>query len=147
MIEFEIAGQKYRAGKLDAFKQFHVSRKISPLLPALVPVFLRVTKNGGVSKDLSGVAELLTPFADGLAGMTDETAEYIISTCLSVIQRKNGDVWAPVWSLSGKCCMFDDVDMGVMIPLIVRVIQDSLGPFIQGMLTSQQSIPEESPAP
>lgn len=137
MIEFEIDGKQYRAAKLDAIRQFHVSRKISPLIPLLVPVFVKIAKDGGFGKDLSGSAELLVPFADALAGMSDDAAEYILSTCLSVVQRKQGDAWAPVWSQSGKCCMFDDMDMGAMIPLVVRVIQESLGGFIRGMLTSQ----------
>jgi len=137
MIEFELQGNQYRAGKLDAFAQLHVSRRIAPLIPALIPVFVRVAK-GGLTKDLAGLAEIIKPFADGLAAMDDESAEFVITTCLSVVKRQaTGNNWAPVWSKSGKCSMFDDIDLGAMIPLVVRVIQDSLGPFIQGMLTSQ----------
>lgn len=137
MIEFNIAGQQYRAGKLNAFQQFHVSRRVSPLLPLLVPVFVKLSKGGKLSDDISALAEVLAPFADGLAQMPDESAEYVLSTCLSAVQRKSGDVWAPVWSQSAKTCMFDDIDMGVMIPIVVRVVQDSLGGFINGLLSSQ----------
>lgn len=137
MTEFELQGNQYRAGKLDAFAQLHVSRRIAPLIPTLVPVFVRVM-NGGLTKDPAGLAEIIKPFADGLAGMEDQAAEFVISTCLSVVKRKaSGNNWAPVWNQSAKACMFDDIDLGVMIPLTVRVIQDSLGPFIRGMLTSQ----------
>lgn len=141
MIEFEQGGHAFRAAKLDAFKQFHVSRKISPLIPLLVPVFVKVASEGNLTKNLAGYAELLTPFAEALASMSDENAEYLLATCLSVVQRKQGDTWAPIWSATGKCCMFDDMDMSALLPLVVRVIQDSLGGFIRGMLTSQNSIP------
>lgn len=141
MIEFEQDGKSFRANKLDAFKQFHVSRKISPLIPLLVPVFVKVAKDGNLTGNLAAYAEMLTPFAEALANMSDESAEYILATCLSVVQRKQGDAWAPIWSAAGKCCMFDDMDMSALLPLAVRVIQDSLGGFIRGMLTSQNSIP------
>ena len=143
MMEFTIGENTYVAGKLDAFKQLHVSRRIAPIIPTLVPVFLKIMKDGGVGKDLSGLAELLIPFADGLANMSDETSEYVISTCLSVVKRQaSGGNWAPVWSQSAKSCMFDDMDLGDLIQISVKVIQDSLGPFIRGLLTSQMGSPE-----
>jgi hypothetical protein len=82
---------------------------------------------------------MLQPFADGIAGMPDETAEFILSTCLGVVQRKQGTAWFPVWNASQNVCMFDDLDLGVMMRLAVRVITESLGPFLRGMLTGQST--------
>ena len=137
--EFEIDGHEYRIGKLSAFQQFHVNRKIAPLIPPLVPVFMKVQKDGGLKE--GAMVELLQPLADSLAALPDEAAEYVIGTCLSAIKRKipDKDHWAPVWNQSGKVLMFADLnDMSKMIPLVVRVIQDSLGPFLAGLLTGQQ---------
>jgi hypothetical protein len=141
--EFEYGGHEYRIGKLSAFQQFHVSRKISPLIPPLIPVFMKVKssgKSGSLTADLGSLHELLQPFADGLAGMQDEAAEYVISTCLSTLKRKDPESghWAAVWNQSGKVFMFADLnDLSGTIPLTIRVIQDSLGPFLQGLLTGQ----------
>ena len=136
MVEFELQGNTYRAGKLDAFKQFHVSRKIAPILPTLIPVFVSLSRDNKLTEDLGAFSELLTPFADGIANMSDEASEYVIATCLSVVSRRQeNDTWAKVWSGGG--CMFDDMDLGVIIQIIIKVIQDSLGPFIQGLLMSQ----------
>jgi hypothetical protein len=80
---------------------------------------------------------------DAIAGMNDTDAEYVLGTCLSVVQRQTtATSWAPVWSEKAKACMFDDVDMGVMVKLALEVVKDSLGPFIRGLLTS---LPEASP--
>ncbi|MFX5562743.1 phage tail assembly chaperone, partial [Acinetobacter baumannii] len=68
-------------------------------------------------------------------------AEYVIGTCLSVVQHKQPTGWASVWAPSGKVAMFDDMDLSVTLPLVVQVITANLGPFIQGLLTSQQSGP------
>jgi hypothetical protein len=138
MIEFEIDGKKYRADKLSAFEQFHVSRRISPLIPKLIPVMLEVAKTQGTLGSLSRIADVMQPFADGLASMSDTDAEYVMSTCLSVVKRNQSDNWAPVWSARAKAMMFDDMnDIGSMLPLVMQVIQDSLGPFIHGLLTRQ----------
>lgn len=146
MIEIELADQKYRVAKLDAMRQFHVSRKLGPIVPTLVPVFLQMAREGGV-KDIGASAALLQPFADALAGMSDADAEYVLATCLSVVRRKtNADTWAPVWSDKAKACMFDDMDLGTMVQLTLEVVKDSLGPFIRGLLTSLPEGMSESPA-
>jgi tail assembly chaperone len=142
LTEFEIDGHEYRISKLTAFQQLHVSRKISPLIPPLIPVFMKVSKAGGFKGDLSALPELLQPFADGLSGMQDDAAEYVIGTCLSALKRKHEESgnWTAVWNQSGKVFMFADLnDLSGMIPLVMRVIMDSLGPFIRGLLTNQET--------
>lgn len=153
MSEFELGADTFRIGKLNAFQQFHLSRKVAPVIPTLIPVFLKLQASAKttpadgdsgpaqspLSGDLGALAEMLQPFADGIAGMPDETAEFILSTCLGVVQRKQGATWFPVWSAGQNVCMFDDLDLGVMMKLSVRVITESLGPFLRGMLTGQST--------
>lgn len=145
MIEFELEGHTYRIGKLDAFKQFHVSRRIAPVIPRLVPAFMKMTAAGGAAQDMGAISEALAPFADALAEMPDASAEYVIATCLSVVQRRQNSSWSPVWSVTGNTIMFDDMDLSTMLPLVVRVIKDNLGSFISGLLTGQTP-PEQAPA-
>lgn len=155
MIEFQIGSIDYRADKLNAIQQFHVSRKIAPLIPALIPVFLEIAKNVDLKKGVGSLASeesltrigpLLQPFADGLASLPDASVDYLLETCLSVVRRRREDNWAPVWSSSSKTLMFDDMDLGSVIPLMVRVIRENLGPFISGLLTSQQETSDQSAA-
>jgi len=141
MKEFEINGKSYRIEKLDAFKQFHVSRRIAPILPTLIPVFLKVMKDGGVGEDLLGLVEVIKPFTEGIAAMPDEAAEYVLRTCLATSQRLNGKTWAPVWSVGANACMYDDMDISEMMQIVIKVVEDSLGSFISGFLTGQQAKP------
>lgn len=159
MIEFELFGNEYRAEKLDAFNQLDVSCYLAPIIPPLIPVFLEFARNnaapvadeaedvegaapkGRSTADLvGGMAAVMQPFADGLAKMPAEHRHFVMSTCLSVVRRKTKGNWAAVWTPQGGS-MFEDMDLGVMLPLIVRVVQDSLGPFIAGLLTAQMSSP------
>lgn len=149
MSEFTLGEDTYRINKLNAFQQFHLSRKVAPIIPTLIPVFLKLQASAKAPEDVEGnpstplsgdlgaMAEIMQPFADGIASMSDEAAEFILSTCLGVVQRKQGGTWVEVWSKSQSVCMFDDIDLGVMVKLCIRVITESLGPFLGGMLTGQ----------
>jgi hypothetical protein len=143
MVEFEIDGKEFRADKLNAIQQFNVSRKIAPLIPPLIPIFMQVTRDAekgvAVKDDMDVLAQLLTPFADGLAAMNDEAAEYVFSTCLSVVRYKHGDNWAAIWSAANRVVMFDNLNDGaLLIRVIVKVIVDSLGNFIAAFRIGQQ---------
>lgn len=141
MSEVEIAGQRYRIGRLSAIKQFHVSRRIAPIIPTLIPVFMRLKVAGDLRHDFLGMAELVQPFADSIAAMSDEDTEFIFSSCLTNVHRNTGKTWAAIWSAQAHDCMFDDMDLGVLIHLVIRVVQDNLAPFIRGLLTSQEGSP------
>lgn len=142
--EFELDGHDYRIGKLSAFDQFHLSRKIAPLIPPLIPVFVQLSKTGGLVDNFTQLPALLQPFADGLSTMSDTAAEAILNTCLGVLSRKAdvGELYIKIWHKDKKVFMFEDLNsMESTIPLVIRVIQDSLGPFIQGLLSNQVKTP------
>ena len=141
MPEFEIAGQKYRAGKLSAFQQLHLSRRIAPLLPKLLPVFAQIAGRKGDDEpvDLSAFAGAVGPLAQTLAEMSDVDCEYVFGTCLTVVSRQQGQAWSAIWNAPSKSLMFDDIDLPVMTEIVVKVIADNLGPFMQGLLARAQT--------
>jgi hypothetical protein len=142
MIEFEFEGAKYRTTAIPPKIQFHISRRITPLVVPLVPAFNAIVKTkgtaGGPLDFLEPLAHLLQPFTEALADMKDEHFDYVYDQCLQALQRQVGDNWMPVVS-RGNVVMFEDLkDLGKILPLIIKVLTDSLGPFIQGLLTGQQ---------
>ncbi|WP_338157083.1 phage tail assembly chaperone [Burkholderia multivorans] len=187
--EIELNGTRYAIGKLSAMQQFHVSRRIAPIIPPMIPVLMKfyaeleqadvardqaranaalaalavgVEGGEGAAADdapvaaapaperdrsrellslVDAIAPVLQPFADALAGLKDEDAEYVFGTCLSVVERWQGAGWAKVWNITHKTAMFDDIGIDVMLPLVVRVVVANLGSFISGLLTSQASSP------
>ncbi|WP_047236644.1 phage tail assembly chaperone [Chromobacterium subtsugae] len=146
MIEFELNGAEYRAGKLDAMKQFHLSRRLAPVIPALIPLFSLAAKGGLdnlLSNDTAGVAAAAEPLARALAEMPDDHAEFVIATCMSAVRRRQGDQWSSVW-LNGVC-MFDDMELDTILPLVVRVLRDNLGGFMAGLVTKQTASPPANP--
>lgn len=187
--EVQLNGVRYAIGKLSAMQQFHVSRRIAPIIPPMIPVLMKFyaeleqadvareqaranaalaalaeraevlegsegagapaaatpVSAGDHSRELLSmvdvIAPVLQPFADALAALKDEDAEYVFGTCLSVVERRQDAGWAKVWNTIHKTSMFDDIGIDVMLPLVVRVVVANLGPFISGLLTSQASSP------
>lgn len=76
MAEFTVNGQSYRTAKIDAMRQFHLSRKIAPIIPALIPVFAKLAESQKaedakpLSSDLATMAHLFEPFAEAIAHPT-----------------------------------------------------------------------------
>lgn len=113
-MEFEVNGQTYRAERLDAKKQFHVARRLTPVLSSLT----------GASD-----TEIFASIAEALAGMSDEQCDYIIDTCLGVCLRQQGDKWVRVYNERAKALQFDDIDLTAMLQIAQSVIQENLSGF------------------
>ena len=146
-----IGGHDYSIGRLNALDQLHVSRKIAPIIPNIMPILTEVAK-GDLEKviasietdenaELAGLeplAKALEPFMEAIAKMPEDDVNYVIHKCLSVVKR-NGSVVC-----RGESIMFDDLDMNHLLPLTVAVIRTNLGNFIQGLLTKASSIQAQS---
>lgn len=126
-MDFEIDGIKYRTGKMDAFDQFHVARKLAPVIGSI----------GNISALASGDASAIIPLTGAISSLPEEDCNIILQKCLSVVSRGTespaGTSWAPVWSTSAKRLMFDDIDMIAMVQIAGRVIQDALGNFTRAL--------------
>lgn len=83
MTELEIGGNAYRINSMSAMTQFHVMRKLGPVLPGIVPVLAQAaaTLPQGDSQEADGamatvdgvaaIAMAAQPLLDGLASMAD----------------------------------------------------------------------------
>ena len=62
-LEIDLNGHRYSIGKLSAKQQFHMSRRIAPIVPTLIPVFVRLAAGGKrISEDPGGMADVLNPW-------------------------------------------------------------------------------------
>jgi len=147
--ELSLAGKIYRVYRLNAFDQGHVARRIAPLLPTLLPIFLQIAKvatpeklnKGKVSEEILALLErpdVLQPFCNALSELDDEKYEYVVSKCLSAIRgTRNDQDWLPIWNGAQKRAMFREFDdSSFQLQATVFVIKDSLGSFISGLATS-----------
>lgn len=125
-MEFTINGSDYRSGKLDAKKQFHLARRLGPVLAKLP----------GVPE-----SEIFAAVAEEIADMSDEQCDYILDTCMAVVKRQQGDAWAPVFNARAGVMQFDDIDMSAMLTIARYVIEENLASFFGGKLGLGRSSP------
>ncbi|WOE32178.1 MULTISPECIES: phage tail assembly chaperone [unclassified Acinetobacter] len=147
----QIGQHNYEIGRLNALDQLHVSRKIAPIVPTIMPILTELSK-GGIHElierlekvkqgdtaqleeiDLNGLSDALSPLMDAFASMPEDDVDFVTHKCLSVVSR-NG----------ARACikdtiMFDDLGVEHILPLTLAVIRLNLGNFIQGLLMKASS--------
>lgn len=137
---FTVGAHIYQAGKMAAMTQFHVARRLTPIVSALVRSVPSAAMQGD-KVDLAKIdpLQMLGPIADILSKMPDEDSEYILNSCLEACQRKMpGDAgWGPV-KMKGSPVQYADIDLPAMLQISWKVIQENLGNFFPG--TSPASI-------
>jgi hypothetical protein len=132
---FSIGGRDFQLGKLDPFKQFHIVRRVGPLLADLVPVMKDLKKSGeGGSEDekLEMIAKIAGPIMSGLSKLSDEDANLVLFGLLSSIEMKQttGN-WAKV--ATPAMLMVQDIDLPVLLQLAGRSFVYNLSGFFAGL--------------
>lgn len=165
MEKLEIGGHSYSLSKLNAFDQLHVSRKLAPLTPHIIPVISELMhgdlfktlqkidsdfnsndENVNVDdvinqmdlKSLDGLSGALSPLMNAYADLSEDDVNYVIHKCLGVCTRNGAKV------SRNNSIMFDDLELAQMLALVVAVIRDSMGNFIQGLFTKAKALQEQS---
>jgi len=129
--EVTVKGRTYRTGRLNAWKQFHIARRLAPLLSGLATAIIDGKMSLEDGKDLTPaqLTAMVGPVSEALSKMAEADADYVIDACLSVAQRKQeGDSWAPVKGRGGAI-QFDDMDMGDLVQITVETVAENLGGF------------------
>lgn len=135
MREFEIGGRQYRVGMLNAFKQLHIVRRLTPCLGKLAPLFssgVSVKKNAeGAITDIEGdFSQILGPLTDAVSTLQDDDLDYIVNACLEVTERRQtGGGWARV--RTGSATMFDDLTLPALLQIVYNVCVESLADFFK----------------
>lgn len=122
--EVEVGGHNYRIGVIDARSQFHIVRRLAPLLGELAPIAARA--------EMSAM-EALPPLAAALAKLSDEDADYCIFGLLKAVQREQvgGLGWGPV--CAGTAIAYQDITMPVMLQLAWHAASANLAGFFAAL--------------
>lgn len=121
-MEFELEGRTYRANKIDARTQFHIVRRLAPVLGEIAPA---LQGKGGL--------EALPPLANAVAKLTDSDADYVIFGLLKAVVRKQdqGLGWGPV--ATGEQLMYDDITMSLMLKLAWQSFSFNMSGFFAAL--------------
>lgn len=133
-MDITINGHNYRIGKLDALKQFHITRRLAPALASVGLGIAQLQQAGQqvIGEGMEAFMPVLGPVSEVVAKMSDEDTNYILFTCLAVVTREqDGGRFARV--VSDRQLMFEDIDMVLMLRLTVEVVRLNLQGFFSGL--------------
>lgn len=149
-----INAHSYDIGKLNAKQQFHVLRKLAPLIthvPALLPLAHQFkTKGDAASENAvlenSALLQAIGPVASAFAELPEKDADYVIHTCLGVVRRQaqGGTGYCGLVTTGGDL-MFEGMPMLEMLTLVVHVLRESLGDFFSALPKPSREAAETSP--
>jgi hypothetical protein len=142
MLEFIAGEHHYRARKMNAFQQFHVARRLAPVITEVMTMGDLLAQAGVTTEVAEGeerrpdYTKLIVPFADALSRVSDEDCNYVLGACLAQVQRQQGGngqgtvTWTDVWNARAKTIMFEDINaLPSMMEIVIHVLQDNLMGF------------------
>lgn len=141
MDTFELGGRKFKLGKLNALRQFHVTRKLGPLLGTLLPAMKEIgpsAKNAtslSTEEQLDVVVKFAGPFFEGFAKLSNEDSEYVLFGLLEAVEIANPDGlggWTKV--SNGTMLMVQNIEFPILMQLMARSFGHNLAAFFPGLL-------------
>lgn len=134
--DFDIGGRHFKLNKIDAVKQFHIVRRIGPILSDLLPA-LKDGKNLVDPKlteeqKFDAMAKLITPVMNGLSKLKDEDADLVLYGLLSSVevQQPTGN-WARV--ANNSMLMMQDLELPALLNAAGRAFVFNLSSFFTAL--------------
>lgn len=135
--DFEIGGKKFKLNKIDALKQFHIVRRIGPILSDLLPAMKDAAKLQGGTKSLESmseeqkldsIAKFVEPIMSGLSKLSDTDAELVLYGLLASVevQQTHGN-WAKV--ATKDMLMMQDLELPVLLKIAGQAFMFNLTGF------------------
>jgi len=138
-VNVVIGDRTYQIGKMSAQDQFHVFRRVMPLLKPIMETIKRGRKDlkEGEDLDIRQIlqAGVVAAISDDLANIPDEQLNYVIDKCLSVTSLVQSGAVVPIM-VNGRS-MFQAMDMPTMIQIMWAVLLENFRPFLVGALAGQ----------
>jgi hypothetical protein len=135
--DFEIGSRKFKLGKIDAFKQFHIVRRIGPILSDMLPAMKDVQKVGmgdnlTESQKLDAFAEIAAPIMTGISKLSDQDADRVLFGLLGSVEvQQPGGNWAKV--ATDSMLMIQDLELPVLLQIAGRAFAFNLSGFFSGL--------------
>lgn len=133
---FSIGSRTFKVRKLDAFKQFHLVRKLGPVISKIIPEAQKALKAGLVSENpenlpmdqkLELMAKFGQPIMEGMAELSDKDADFVLIGLLSAVEIQQGPGWARV--SNGEMVMIQDMELPLLFQLAGRAFMFNLSGF------------------
>ena len=135
----QINGHDYNFGKLNARKQFHIMRRLTPVLSELTPL-IKMFNQKRDDESNTGL-QLIEHIAKTLGGLKDDDADFILDGLLDSITRDNGNGLGFSSVRVNGVTMFADIDMPTELTLAYHAIKANFTDFIPAIRSALSKAP------
>lgn len=141
--EFELGGRKFKIGRMNTFKQFHVVRRLAPLLGELLPALTEIQKKQGKLQksdieNLEDTAKILQPILAGFSKLSDGDSEFVLYGLLSCVEVQLGNSWAKV--ATENMLMVQDLELPALLQIAGRAFMANLSSFFALLPTAAPQV-------
>ena len=139
--EVTVGDFHYLIGQMPAKKQWHVLRRLLPLLTtsssALEQGVKAIRDN---SKTIEDLFNAIVPVGKALRELSDEDSDYVMDHCLACCRRKTaGERWVPI--VQGSDILFEDISLAQRMELVYHVLMENYSSFFTELLGKLPSVP------
>lgn len=130
---FEIGERKFQLNKIDAFRQFHIVRRIGPLLAELVTSMQGIgkidEKSMSEEQKFEHFAKLAGPLMSSLSKLSDADSDYVMLRLLASVEiyQSQHNVWAKV--ATENAVAFQDIELPMMLQIAGKALMYNLSGF------------------
>lgn len=130
--DFEVGGRKFKLRKMDTFKQFHVVRRLGPILGDIIPMAKELKgmkETSSEEEKFDVIAKLAKPIMDGLSSLSDDDANKVLLALLSCaeMQQLPAGNWAQI--AKGEVLLIQDLDLPAVMQIAGRAFAFNLASF------------------
>lgn len=135
--DFDYGGKKFKLNKIDPFKQFHIVRRIGPILSDILPAMKDAQRFQEVEKMSQGqqlemISKFASPIMNGLSKLSDADAELVLLGLLQAVEMQQAaGNWARI--ATSTLLMFQDLELPAMLHLASRAFMYNLANFFAGL--------------
>lgn len=135
---FQIGQREFKLSKINAMKQFHIARRIAPLLGELLPKLKEISKlkdQENVSQDeqLETLGKFLGPLMEGLGKLSDKDSEFVLYGLMAAVEMKQAEHGNYARLVVDGRLMFEDIGLDIMLQTAGRAFVYNLSGFFDAL--------------
>lgn len=135
---FQIGDLQCKVSKINAMKQYHIVRRIAPILSEMIPMMKDIAKTSKQQmtedEQLEQSAKFITPIMDGLAKLSDKDSEFVLYNLLSAVEINQGGVWSRI--VVNDNLMFQNLELPVLLQAAGRAFMFNMQGFFAALQRS-----------
>jgi hypothetical protein len=128
--DFTINGMNFKLNKIDVFKQFHIARRLSPIMGeimAIAPKVKSLKEDMDEKEKFDAIAQLAKPIMDGFSKLSDADANLVLLGLCSAVEIQQTNNWARI--SNGEVLQFNMLELPVLLQVAARSFMYNVSGF------------------